>query len=96
VSDEQPKTFWAKLGVLATFLAAVSGLGAALHECSKSGDQQPTVRYEAPPAASPVSQPIGARYCCGIDNLPHCPLISPLPAGSSCFCPGQGMGYSCG
>jgi hypothetical protein len=43
----------------------------------------------------PSPQPAMGAYCCDLSGIRRCPLIKPLPVGESCFCPYQGLGYTC-
>jgi hypothetical protein len=46
------------------------------------------------PAETPKKQPkiLYGNHCYDLGNNPRCPLIVPLPIGTSCFCPYQGYG----
>ena len=47
-----------------------------------------------PPPVYPTS-PQSAAFCCDLAGMRRCQLVAPAPAGSPCFCVGQGSGYSC-
>ena len=51
-----------------------------------------------PPTPTPTPtnlQPAIGAYCCDLSGIRRCPLIQPLPVGESCFCPYQGLGFTC-
>jgi len=108
--SEEPKTFWAKLGMITAFLTALVGLVTAAAKCTDTEPHvtptlvapQPAPTYPAPqptPAYSPVapaySPSQAAMFCCDISGMRRCPLVAPALVGSGCFCPGQGSGISC-
>ena len=47
------------------------------------------------PGESPSSNSSPTRaYCFDLAATPRCPLLVPLPPGTPCFCPYQGVGYT--
>lgn len=46
-------------------------------------------------ATQDSTTPALAYHCCDINGLQRCPLVSPVPVGTPCFCPYQGTGISC-
>lgn len=51
------------------------------------------VRSDPQPTPPPDTEM--AEWCCDTWDNKRCQLVSPVPVGSSCFCPGQGYGYAC-
>lgn len=52
------------------------------------------------PKASAISKPsiteqVYGAYCCDASGVRRCILQFPVPIGSSCFCYGQGYGFTC-
>jgi hypothetical protein len=41
------------------------------------------------------AQVVYSRQCCDGNGVIRCYLVNWTPVGNSCFCPGQGWGYTC-
>ena len=93
--SEEHKSFWGKLAVLTAFLSALVGLGTLVKQCSED-NYTPSETYAPTAPTTPVyPSPQGAGFCCDMWGNRRCMLISTIPVGSQCFCPGQGYGVAC-
>jgi hypothetical protein len=79
---DEPKSLWQKLALVTAFLTALGGLAAFFNS---SGGKAP----------GPPQPPIMGQYCCDMQGVRRCPLVSPIVNGSPCFCPYQGRGIGC-
>jgi hypothetical protein len=80
------------------FLAFMLGVVFLLISIAGNNPNPPPPTPTPTPTTSnivPNYQPVMGAYCCDVSGMRRCPLIKPLPLGESCFCPYQGLGFTC-
>jgi hypothetical protein len=73
------------ISAIAALIVAITGLFIALSGNDGGGSN---------PATNSQPVELTGSHCCDSVGFRRCVLVVDAPLGSSCFCPGQGYGYT--
>ena len=94
MSVERSENMLSKI-VVGVAVAVISTIIIANLDLGRGGDPSPPYKPGPDPIHDDFIAVEKGKWCCDIWGNRRCQLVSPLPVGTACFCPGQGAGTVC-